>query len=91
MLAQTSTTEIDTDAFVPYTLSIQGVQIGLMFTEMEDGVKINFRSKGDIWINQLAKQFGGNGHKNAAGGRVGGVSLQEVIPQVLEQARIFLR
>lgn len=91
MLSQTSTTEIDTDSFIPYTLGIQGVQIGLMFTELAGGVKISFRSKGEIWINQLAKQFSGNGHKNAAGGRVMNSGINEVIPQVLQQAKTFLR
>ena len=70
MFETTSTTEEDTDAFVPYTLTIDGVQIGLMFSEMDNIVKVSFRSKGDIAINELAKEFGGNGHKNAAGARI---------------------
>ena len=90
-LQETKTTEMDTDAFVPYTLSIKGIQIGLMFSELEGGVKVNFRSKGDIHVNQLAKLFGGNGHKNAAGARVAGATLNEIIPQVLQQAEKFLQ
>ena len=67
MFDVTDTTEIDTEAFVPYTLTLDKVQIGLMFSETDGIVKVSFRSKGDIWINELAKEFGGNGHKNAAG------------------------
>ncbi len=90
MLEETSTSSEDTDAFVPYTLGVKGVKVGLMFTEQEEGVKINFRSKGDIRVNELAKQFGGNGHKNAAGARVSRIALPEIISQVVERANFLL-
>ena len=36
--------------------------------EMHDGrTKVSFRSRGDIYVNLLAKKYGGGGHKNAAG------------------------
>jgi len=90
MFANTHTSDVDTDAFVPYALTISGVQVGLMFSDLNDTVKINFRSKGNICINGLAKEFGGNGHKNAAGARIPQGRLEELIPQVLEQARTYL-
>ena len=90
MLKETETTEVDTDAFVPYTMSIQNVQIGMMFTELADGVKINFRSKGEIRINELAKEFGGNGHKNAAGARIARKGLADVLPVVVERSASFI-
>ena len=90
MFDSTSTSEIDTETFVPYTLSIDGVQIGLMFSEINGIVKINFRSKGDIWINELAKEFGGNGHKNAAGARIPNAKLNEIVAQVLEHAGLYI-
>jgi phosphoesterase RecJ-like protein len=86
MFEATGTTEEDTDAFVPYTLTIDGVQIGLMFSEINNIVKVNFRSKGDIAINELAKEFGGNGHKNAAGARVPNARLDEIVSLVLKRA-----
>jgi phosphoesterase RecJ-like protein len=92
MFAETGTSEADTDAFIPYTLSVKGATIGLMFTELEDGViKISFRSKGNIWINKLAQEFGGNGHQQAAGARVNGRSLAEVVKSVLERARTYIQ
>ncbi|MEX0602531.1 MAG: DHHA1 domain-containing protein, partial [Bacteroidota bacterium] len=90
MFAATGTTESETENFINYTLGIDGVQIGLMFTEMKDVVKISFRSKGGIGVNLLAREFGGNGHKNAAGARVEGVALAQVIPNVLEHSQRFL-
>jgi phosphoesterase RecJ-like protein len=86
MFETTDTTEEDTDAFVPYTLTIDGVQIGLMFSELDGIIKVNFRSKGDIAVNELAKEFGGNGHKNAAGARIPKAQLDEVVSQVLKHA-----
>ncbi len=91
MLLDTGTTEADTDAFVPYTLSVNGVIIGMMFTELADGLKINFRSKGDIRINELAKEFGGNGHKNAAGARIYNAKLSDVLPRVIERSQAYVR
>jgi phosphoesterase RecJ-like protein len=90
MLESTHTSEIDTEAFVPYTLTVDRVQIGLMFSEIHGIVKVSFRSKGDIWINELAKEFGGNGHKNAAGARIQNARLDEIISQVLENAGSYI-
>jgi bifunctional oligoribonuclease and PAP phosphatase NrnA len=90
MFETTDTTEDDTDAFVPYTLTIDGVQIGLMFSEIDNVIKINFRSKGEIPINELAKEFGGNGHKNAAGTRVPNAQLSYIVSQVLKSASNYV-
>lgn len=90
MLEETSTNPEDTDNFTNYPMSIGGVLIGIMFTELRDGVKISFRSKGEIPINELAKAFGGNGHKNAAGARIFEKTLQEIVPAVVEKSSGFL-
>jgi len=87
---QTRTVGADTDNLINYTLSIAGVRIGLMFTEFDGVVKVSFRSKGDIWINTLAKEFGGNGHKHAAGARITGRSLEEIVDKVTDRARAYL-
>eukprot|EP01029_Cantina_marsupialis_P008481 TRINITY_DN2011_c0_g1_i1.p2 TRINITY_DN2011_c0_g1~~TRINITY_DN2011_c0_g1_i1.p2 ORF type:complete len:345 (-),score=52.75 TRINITY_DN2011_c0_g1_i1:966-2000(-) len=60
----------DTEGFVNYPLSIQGMMISVIFIEKEDMVKISFRSKGNVPINMVARNhFNGGGHMNAAGGR----------------------
>jgi bifunctional oligoribonuclease and PAP phosphatase NrnA len=92
MFKDTGTSEADTDAFVPYALSVEGAQIGLLFTELEnDVIKISFRSKGNIWINKLAQEFGGNGHQHAAGGRVHNANLADVVQSVLEKAQSYIQ
>jgi phosphoesterase RecJ-like protein len=90
MFRETGTSEVDTDNMINYTLTIRGVRIGLMVTELEGGVKVSYRSKGDIWISELAKEFGGNGHKNAAGSRVSGATVDDVIQRVIERSKEYL-
>ncbi len=59
----------DTEGLVNVILSIEGMQVGAFFMERKDGVKISFRSKGNYFVNEFsARNFGGGGHKYAAGG-----------------------
>ena len=62
----------DTDGFVNYGLSIEGIDLVAFFIERreENMVKISFRSEGNFDVNQLARTyFEGGGHVNAAGGK----------------------
>ena len=62
----------DTEGFVNYGLSIMGTQVSAFFMEdlYEDFIKISFRSKDDVDVNQFSRQhFHGGGHINAAGGK----------------------
>jgi len=58
----------DTEGLVNYPLSIKNIVISALFTENNKKIRISFRSKGDISVNDIAKHFDGGGHKNAAGG-----------------------
>ena len=59
----------DTEGIVNYALSLKGIFVAALFIEYNGIVKISFRSKGDIFVNDLAKKyFNGGGHINAAGG-----------------------
>jgi phosphoesterase RecJ-like protein len=91
MFEETSTKEYQTDNFTDYPMRIGGVQIGLLFNELPDGVKISFRSKGEIPANKLAKEFGGNGHLNAAGARLFGKKLDDAIRAVLERSLAYVK
>jgi phosphoesterase RecJ-like protein len=49
------------------------VQAVIFFKQAEgDNYRVSLRSKGDVDIGAVAKQFGGGGHKNAAGCSAGG-------------------
>ena len=59
----------DTEGLVNIALSIVGVNVAAFFSEKDDQVKISFRSKGSIAVNNIAMEhFNGGGHMNAAGG-----------------------
>ena len=91
MFEKTGTTEEDIESFINYTLTIAGVQIGLMFTDLREVVKVSFRSRGDIAVNKLAQEFGGNGHKNAAGARIPAERLETVRNHVLASAAKYIQ
>lgn len=62
----------DTEGFVNYGLSILGVEVSAFFTEdlYEEFIKISFRSKKNIDVNNFSrKYFNGGGHINASGGK----------------------
>lgn len=71
-LKQFSFQKGDTEGFVNYGLSIMGTQVSAFFMEdlYEDFIKISFRSKDHVDVNQFSrKYFQGGGHINAAGGK----------------------
>lgn len=62
----------DTEGFVNYALSVDGVDFAVIFIEnkQESIVKISLRSKGDFSVNDFARNhYSGGGHINAAGGK----------------------
>jgi phosphoesterase RecJ-like protein len=83
--------EDDIDGFVNYCLTIQDVKIGILFYEMNDGIKMSFRSKADITVNKLAAEFGGGGHINASGARLYHVKMHEIIEKVINAAQKYLK
>ena len=91
MLRRTGTIEEDTDNFTMYPMSVGGVVAGILFLELQDGVKMSLRSRGDIPINELAKEFAGNGHRNAAGARLYNVSLDTLRSRVVLAAEKYIQ
>lgn len=89
MLRETGASSEDTEGFVNYALSIEGVRVAMMFLETEKGTKISFRSKADAHVNEWARAFGGGGHKNASGAYLR-EPLDEAVEQVVGAAPRFL-
>ncbi len=62
--------ELDIDELANYSLALRGVEVGLFIRGAEpDFIKISFRSKGRVDVNNVARVFGGGGHLHAAGCR----------------------
>lgn len=59
--------DVDTDVFVSYPRYIEGVEIALLFKQVEENLtRVSFRSKGRD-VAKIAVAFGGGGHHRAAG------------------------
>ncbi len=58
----------DTEGLINLPLTVKEIQAVVFFKQSEgDEYRVSMRSKGNIDIGAVAKQFGGGGHKNAAG------------------------
>lgn len=58
----------DAEGLVDEARSVDGVVVAMLIRERDDGWKVSLRAKNkDIDVSQIAKQFGGGGHKGAAG------------------------
>ncbi len=63
----------DNNGFVNIPLAAKDVLAVVLMREVGGGrYRVSLRSKGDINVARVAEQFGGGGHKNAAGLRVEG-------------------
>ena len=58
----------DTDGVINQPLTVKEVMAVVFFKQSQDGhYRISLRSKGEVDIGAVAKEYGGGGHKNAAG------------------------
>lgn len=78
------------EGFSSMIMNIKGVQLGVILVELKDNIKISFRSKGDIKVNELAIEYNGGGHKNAAGANVKDKSLQDLKVSILKKINKYL-
>lgn len=76
----------DTEGFVHHTLSLAGVDMGILVIELETEIKCSFRSKGDVLVRDLAARYGGGGHVYAAGARIAARPLDDVLTDVISAA-----
>lgn len=79
----------DTEGLINLPLTVKEIQAVVFFKENGPGDwRVSMRSKGDIDIHAVARQFGGGGHKNASGCSATGslADLEAVFRQkILEQ------
>lgn len=90
MLNKAGAEESEVDGFVNFCMSIENIKIGILFFELKDGIKVSFRSKGDINVSKLAAEYGGGGHVNASGARLFHANLNEYIGKILNSAEKYL-
>lgn len=75
--------DVDTDTFISYPRYIEGVEVAIMFKEVENAVtRVSMRSR-NLDVSEIAIAFGGGGHLRAAGCTIM-ATLLEAKKQVLQ-------
>jgi bifunctional oligoribonuclease and PAP phosphatase NrnA len=85
MLTATGCTHNDTEGIINLPLTAREIHAVVFFRVGTAGdVRVSMRSKYDVDVRLVANEYGGGGHKNAAGFTVSG-SLSVVKPKIIER------
>jgi bifunctional oligoribonuclease and PAP phosphatase NrnA len=79
----------DTEGLINLPLTVKEIQAVVFFKQIEgERYRVSMRSKGEIDIGAVAKEFDGGGHKNAAGCTVTGAvdALQKLFVEKISDA-----
>ena len=90
-IRSTGCAAVDIDDQINVPRSLDGVRLAMLFTEGRKGrTRINFRSEGEVTVLDLAAEFGGGGHRQAAGAILD-CGVEEAVDRVLPRALEYLR
>lgn len=78
------------EGFTSILMNIKSIKLGIVMVELKDNIKVSFRSKGEIHVNELAREFSGGGHKNAAGANVKYISVPELRKEILKKVESLI-
>jgi phosphoesterase RecJ-like protein len=88
--ARTGADTSDSEGLIDHIRAIEPVVVACVFEEVEPELtRVSLRSKSDrVDVNEIAKQFGGGGHKAAAGARIPGppLAVQRRVVAALKKA-----
>ncbi|MGB7055494.1 MAG: bifunctional oligoribonuclease/PAP phosphatase NrnA [bacterium] len=70
MLKRSSAEMSDSENFISFLQAMDGVRVSLFLREEKDGTRVSLRSDGIIDVDKLAREYGGGGHRLAAGLRL---------------------
>jgi phosphoesterase RecJ-like protein len=80
----------ESEGFINYPRSIEGVEVAIFFKEIEENHwKVSLRSKGKIDVASISTAFGGGGHKMAAGFDCVG-NLEEIKRELIKAIELSL-
>lgn len=80
----------DIENVVNYVRNVRGTEIGILFREGDDGrIRLSFRSDPKHDVAKIAEEFGGGGHRVAAGCRMR-TTLDDAMERVLRRVREVL-
>jgi len=88
--ARTGADTADSEGLIDHIRAIEPVVVACVFEEIEPELtRLSLRSKDErVDVNEIAEQFGGGGHKAAAGARIPGrpLSVQRRVVAALKKA-----
>ena len=88
MFEETGASENDAEGFINYPRSLRSVRVAVLLKEGKDGVVfVSMRAKGTCDVARVAGIFGGGGHRNAAGCRFFGSSIDLACKELLPVLR----
>lgn len=88
MFQESGASSKDTEGFIDFPRSLNRVQVAAFLKETEPGsISVSMRAKGQVNVASIAADFGGGGHKNAAGCRIMGKSIEEAHEALLKALR----
>ena len=72
-------------------LNISGISVSFVLGEINNDIYISGRSVGDINVQVVLEALGGGGHMNIAGGKMSNKTIEEVICELKEAMKNYLR
>ena len=84
MLLDANANDDDAGGFTEYLRMIENVEVSFMIRVNKNTHRINFRSSGNIIINDIAMSFGGGGHKFAAGARINDMKTEKILHNIAQ-------
>lgn len=89
MLFESGALPEDVEGFIDFPRSIKSVEVAVFIKEgQHDTISISMRAKGRYDVAAIARKFNGGGHRNAAGFRLPGKTVEEVRRMVLDSISV---
>ena len=83
MLERSGASMQDVEGFIDFPRSLRSVKVAVLIKEASnDQIAVSLRAKGQCDVAEVAKLFDGGGHRNAAGFRSSGKTIEEVRQEV---------
>ncbi|NLP29867.1 MAG: bifunctional oligoribonuclease/PAP phosphatase NrnA [Clostridiales bacterium] len=89
MLKQFNATMDEADGVIEKLRDIRGIEIAIFLKEETNQVKVGLRAKAKADVSVIAYQFGGGGHKKAAGCLIEG-TIEDAKKQIKESVQNYL-
>ncbi len=88
---KTGTSQEDTENFSNFPRMIRDVKVSVFLRQIDiNKWKASLRSKGDIDVGEVARVFGGGGHRNAAGFIIEG-RLEEIKEKIKDRLKLVAK